>query len=79
MSFRLIKNDDIASTYRAEYYNASAVHDALNVNGFKIGVTSVELLYPLTWSGVFIPILPARLVQAIEAPYPYIVGIERRL
>ena len=38
----------------------------------------VELLYPLTWSGVFIPVLPSRLVQAIEAPCPYIVGIERR-
>ena len=25
-----------ASTYRAKYYNASAVHGALNVNGFKI-------------------------------------------
>ena len=38
----------------------------------------VELLYPLTWSGIFIPVLPARLIQAIEAPCPYIVGIERR-
>jgi len=38
----------------------------------------LDLLYPLTWSGVFIPVLPARLVQAIEAPCPYIVGIERR-
>ena len=38
----------------------------------------IELLYPLTWSGVFIPVLPARLIQAIEAPCPYIVGIERR-
>ena len=38
----------------------------------------VDLLYPLTWSGIFIPVLPARLVQAIEAPCPYIVGIERR-
>lgn len=38
----------------------------------------VELLYPLTWTGVFIPVLPARLIQAIEAPCPYIVGIERR-
>jgi len=32
----------------------------------------------MTWSGVFIPVLPARLIQAIEAPCPYIVGIERR-
>lgn len=38
----------------------------------------VELLYPLKWAGVFIPVLPARLLQAIEAPCPYIVGIERR-
>jgi len=38
----------------------------------------VDLLYPITWSGVFIPVLPARLIQAIEAPCPYIVGIERR-
>ena len=38
----------------------------------------VDLLYPLTWTGIFIPVLPARLVQAIEAPCPYIVGIERR-
>ena len=38
----------------------------------------VELLYPLTWCGIFIPVLPARLIQALEAPCPYIVGIERR-
>ena len=38
----------------------------------------VELLYPFTWSGVFIPVLPARLIQALEAPCPYLVGIERR-
>ena len=37
-----------------------------------------ELLYPLTWSGVFIPVLPARLIGALDAPCPYIVGIERR-
>ncbi|KAJ5483858.1 hypothetical protein N7539_006058 [Penicillium diatomitis] len=38
----------------------------------------VDLLFPLQWTGVLIPVLPARLVQAIEAPCPYIVGIERR-
>ncbi|PVI07764.1 DENN-domain-containing protein [Periconia macrospinosa] len=37
-----------------------------------------NLLYPFKWAGVFIPILPARLIQTIEAPCPYIVGIERR-
>ncbi|GLI81273.1 hypothetical protein PoHVEF18_009649 [Penicillium ochrochloron] len=38
----------------------------------------VDLLFPVQWTGVLIPVLPARLVQAIEAPCPYIVGIERR-
>jgi hypothetical protein len=38
----------------------------------------VDILFPFQWSGVLIPVLPARLVQAVEAPCPYIVGIERR-
>jgi len=38
----------------------------------------LNLMYPLSWVGVFIPILPARLLSALEAPCPYIVGIERR-
>ncbi|TKA59201.1 hypothetical protein B0A49_13824, partial [Cryomyces minteri] len=37
-----------------------------------------QLLYPIKWAGVFIPVLPNRLIQALEAPCPYIVGIERR-
>ncbi|TWU78687.1 hypothetical protein ED733_005942 [Metarhizium rileyi] len=38
----------------------------------------VNLLYPLQWASIFIPILPARLISALEAPCPYIVGVERR-
>lgn len=38
----------------------------------------VNLLYPLKWASVFIPVLPARLLSALDAPCPYIVGIERR-
>ncbi|QUC23849.1 uncharacterized protein UV8b_08090 [Ustilaginoidea virens] len=37
-----------------------------------------NLLYPLKWASIFIPVLPARLVSALEAPCPYIVGVERR-
>ena len=37
-----------------------------------------NLLYPLKWASIFIPVLPARLISALEAPCPYIVGIERR-
>ena len=38
----------------------------------------MDLLWPLQWTGVFIPVLPARLVQTLGAPCPYICGIERR-
>lgn len=37
-----------------------------------------SLLYPLKWAGVLIPVLPQRLIQALEAPCPYIAGVERR-
>ncbi|KAK0612871.1 AEX-3 domain-containing protein [Bombardia bombarda] len=38
----------------------------------------ISLLYPLKWASIFIPVLPARLLSALEAPCPYIIGIERR-
>jgi hypothetical protein len=38
----------------------------------------VSLLYPFKWASIFIPVLPARLLSALEAPCPYIVGVERR-
>lgn len=38
----------------------------------------VSLIYPLKWTGVLIPVLPYRLIQALEAPCPYIAGVERR-
>ncbi|OTA65261.1 DENN domain-containing protein [Hypoxylon sp. EC38] len=37
-----------------------------------------SLMYPLKWASIFIPVLPARLISALDAPCPYIVGIERR-
>jgi len=36
-----------------------------------------QLLYPLKWAGIFIPVLPLRLIEALEAPCPYICGVER--
>ena len=37
----------------------------------------LDLIWPLKWAGVYIPVLPYRLVQALEAPCPYICGINR--
>ena len=38
----------------------------------------LELIWPLEWTGVYIPVLPLRLVQALDAPCPYICGIDRK-
>ncbi|EXJ78424.1 hypothetical protein A1O1_08824 [Capronia coronata CBS 617.96] len=37
----------------------------------------LELIWPLEWTGVYIPVLPSRLVQVLDAPCPYICGINR--
>jgi hypothetical protein len=37
-----------------------------------------QLLFPLKWAGLFIPVLPARLHEVLEAPTSYICGLERR-
>ena len=38
----------------------------------------LELIWPLEWTGIYIPVLPSRLVQALDAPCPYICGIHRK-
>ncbi|KAL3936827.1 MAG: hypothetical protein SGBAC_007940 [Bacillariaceae sp.] len=35
----------------------------------------LSLLFPFTWQGMYIPILPNKMVDAIEAPIPFLVGI----
>ncbi|KAH0806048.1 DENN domain-containing protein 1A-like [Histomonas meleagridis] len=37
------------------------------------------LLYPLTWPGSFIPILPAAIQTALEAPFSFIIGLHSSL
>ncbi|KAF9922976.1 hypothetical protein FBU30_006904 [Linnemannia zychae] len=36
------------------------------------------LLFPLYWQGVYIPILPSALMTCLQAPVPYIIGIDRK-
>jgi len=45
---------------------------------YSVCAAITQLLFPLKWSGVFIPVLPARLLEALEAPCPYICGVQRR-
>ncbi len=43
-----------------------------------VGKAILDLIWPLEWTGVYIPVLPSRLVQALDAPCPYICGIDRK-
>ncbi|KAF4553336.1 DENN (AEX-3) domain-containing protein 2 [Elsinoe fawcettii] len=85
------RNTDIYSLFRAlsipnivmlfEYAISESRIVFLSSHGSMLHLACaalVNLLYPLKWTGVFIPILPARLLQALEAPCPYIIGVEKR-
>lgn len=77
--FRCLSIPNIVTLF--EYVLAEARIILLSSHPAMLHLASMaitNLIYPFQWCGVFIPVLPARLVQTIEAPCPYIVGIERR-
>src|ERR1700722_17516316 len=39
--------------------------------------TFICLLYPFSWPHTYIPVLPALMLDIIQAPTPYIIGILR--
>lgn len=39
----------------------------------------VSLLNPLKWNFVFITYLTPKLVECLEAPFPYIIGVSRKI
>ena len=34
-----------------------------------------SLLYPFSWQHTFIPVLPSQLLEVVESPTPFIVGV----
>ena len=39
-------------------------------------IALISFVFPLCWKHVLIPILPKCMVNAIEAPVPYLIGID---
>jgi DENN (AEX-3) domain len=39
----------------------------------------VELLAPMRWNFIFITYLTPGLVECLEAPFPYLIGVSRRV
>ncbi|KAK6358822.1 hypothetical protein TWF696_000004 [Orbilia brochopaga] len=77
--FRSLSLENIVTLF--EYCLAEARIILLSSSTTMLTLASsslLHLLYPFTWAGIYIPILPARLLSALEAPCPYIVGVEKR-
>ena len=41
--------------------------------------TIIKLIFPFEWHHIFIPILPFELLDFLEAPTPFIVGVHSKL
>jgi hypothetical protein len=42
-----------------------------------IAETLLSLLFPLVWQGAYIPVMPLAMVDILEAPVPFFVGLSR--
>ena len=51
------------------------LHSDDTANVSLVAEVATALLYPFTWSLPYIPILPFAMMEFIEAPMPYLVGI----
>ena len=37
----------------------------------------LSLLFPFTWQGAYIPVLPDHMTEILDAPVPYLIGLRR--
>lgn len=37
----------------------------------------LSFLFPFTWQGAYIPVLPDHMTEILDAPVPYLIGIQR--
>ena len=77
--FRCLSLENIVSLFEHAMSEARIIFLSSHTGMLHLACHALaSLLYPLKWASIFIPVLPARLLSALEAPCPYIVGIERR-
>ena len=43
---------------------------------FAVGLTN--LIFPFVWMHVFVPLIPKSMITALEAPFPFIIGMEKQ-
>lgn len=77
--FRCLSLENIVALYEYTMSESRIIFLSSHTSMLHLACHALaNLLYPLKWASIFIPVLPARLISALEAPCPYIVGIERR-
>lgn len=77
--FRALTVANIVAVFEYVLAEARMIIVSSHVAMLKLVTKSLlQLLWPFEWAGVYIPVLPARLMQVLEAPCPYICGVHRQ-
>jgi len=78
LTLRLFSIDELINILRALMLEFSILVVCKNLGVLSSVVLSfIPLIRPFVWEGPFIPILPRRLSVCVEAPVPYIIGIDK--
>jgi len=46
----------------------------MNIFSFCVQAANT-LLFPMNWQHIFIPILPKTMIEYVEAPMPFLIGV----
>ncbi|KAG9257390.1 AEX-3 domain-containing protein [Emericellopsis atlantica] len=77
--FRCLSIENIMTLYEFAMSESRIIFLSSHTSMLHLACHAIaSLLYPIKWASIFIPVLPARLISALDAPCPYIVGVERR-
>ncbi|KAG0201010.1 hypothetical protein BGX28_006084 [Mortierella sp. GBA30] len=76
--FRCLTAEDIVTIIEVMLSDGSIVFVSSFLGMLTLASESfLYLFFPLYWQGVYIPILPTAMMTVLEAPVPYIIGVER--
>ncbi|KAG0228034.1 hypothetical protein BGW41_003576 [Actinomortierella wolfii] len=77
--FRCLSAEDIVTVIEVILSEGKIIFLSSHLGMLTLASESfLYLLFPLYWQGVYIPILPAEMMTCVQAPVPYIIGIERK-
>ncbi|KAF9082901.1 hypothetical protein BGX23_011971 [Mortierella sp. AD031] len=76
--FRCLSAEDIVTVIEVMLAEGKIIFLSSHLGMLTLAAESfLYLFFPLYWQGVYIPILPAALMTCLQAPVPYIIGVER--